>query len=228
MTAGLLALGVGVSANAAGSGAPTVTPSTGGPGFSFTVTVDGCEGSETVLFNFPPNPPEQGIGCAADATGSTTTMAPASTAATTTEATTTTVTETTVPPCDIIRDALRYSGPVDPCCEYGPQGLVQGGGDESPCDDLSLHGIVMPAQATGVGTASATFTAPQAPGTYQGTVVTGAGTQNFEVTVVAAGPLPETGADDTGTMFLIAVLLVVAGAALFIVAQARRSDAAID
>lgn len=110
----------------------------------------------------------------------------------------------------------------------------------------SMLGFMFPAQAP-TGTATATLTAPTAPGTYQGTATQGASVQTFTVvvpgqavtttvpattvapgtptTVAATTPgsgLPATGSSGIGTTTGIAIGLLVVGAGLFIVAQVRR------
>ncbi len=86
--------------------------------------------------------------------------------------------------------------------------------------------------APAAGSASATFTAPTAPGTYTGTY-TGAATGTWTITVAAAaapatpgGGLPATGSDGIGTMTMVALGLFAVGAGLFGVSQMRRRTAA--
>lgn len=86
------------------------------------------------------------------------------------------------------------------------------------------------------GTASATFTAPTTPGTYSGTVdFPTTADQTFTITVQAvtgttnpSGGLPPTGSDSTGSTIIIATTLLLAGVAMFAVAQRRRRDATSD
>lgn len=79
--------------------------------------------------------------------------------------------------------------------------------------------------APAAGSATATFTAPTAPGSYDGTY-TGAATGTWNVTIAApvvpGGGLPATGSDGTSTMTIIAFGLFAVGAGLFGVSQMRR------
>ncbi|MDJ0771447.1 MAG: LPXTG cell wall anchor domain-containing protein [Ilumatobacter sp.] len=86
--------------------------------------------------------------------------------------------------------------------------------------------------APATGTASATFTAPDAPGTYTGSAEYSGRTLNFVITVQAAptttttaapaGGLPATGSSSGNTTMIIATVLLLAGAGMFGVAQVRR------
>jgi LPXTG-motif cell wall-anchored protein len=88
--------------------------------------------------------------------------------------------------------------------------------------------------ATLDGTASATFNAPTAAGTYTGTVdYPAAPTETFSITVQAVTAttspttgLPATGSDSTGPTMVVAAFLVLAGIAMFGVAQHRRRASA--
>lgn len=78
------------------------------------------------------------------------------------------------------------------------------------------------------GIASATFTAPTAPGTYTGTATSGTTTLTFSVTIQGAGapvdagaPLPNTGSDNTASTLAIAAALVAVGLCLVAVAYMR-------
>ena len=91
-----------------------------------------------------------------------------------------------------------------------------------------LLGIIAPA----TGTASATFTAPTAPGTYSGTATSGTTTLTFSIVVQQAAPpaepgggIPATGSDSTTPTVTIAVVLLVVGAGMFGVAHLRRRSA---
>jgi LPXTG-motif cell wall-anchored protein len=241
LLAGTAALGMGTLASAATNTAPTVTPSSGGPGFSFTVTVTGCTIEEAITFSFPPKPPNKVVPCASvsppppTTAATTTTAAPTTTSTTTSTTTTTTTTTTTVAPTttdciaptlDLVDGIARPAIPLPPCCPVLTSGFARPAGGSNNCDALteSLRaGAVRPAQTTSGGTASATFVAPSAPGTYTGTVTSAAGVQNFSITVTGAATLPATGSDETGMMTVIAIALLVSGGVLFIVAQARRS-----
>lgn len=83
--------------------------------------------------------------------------------------------------------------------------------------------------APAAGSASATFTAPTAPGTYTGTY-TGAATGTWTVVIAApvvpGGGLPATGSNGTSTMTIIAFGLFAVGAGLFGVSQVRRRTVA--
>jgi LPXTG-motif cell wall-anchored protein len=54
-------------------------------------------------------------------------------------------------------------------------------------------------------------------------VTSAAGVQSFSITVTGPATLPATGSDETGMLTVIAIALLVSGAVLFIVGQARRS-----
>ena len=82
------------------------------------------------------------------------------------------------------------------------------------------------------GSATLTFEAPSAPGTYS-VVITGSQGFSFTTSITVAsqattpattpaGGLPATGSDGIGTTTGIAVGLLAVGAALFLVAQVRR------
>ena len=95
----------------------------------------------------------------------------------------------------------------------------------------SVHTCTAPGTASlllaapAAGSASATFTAPTAPGTYTGTY-TGAATGNWSIVIAApavpAGGLPATGSNGTSTMTILAIGLFAVGAGLFGVSQLRR------
>jgi LPXTG-motif cell wall-anchored protein len=93
---------------------------------------------------------------------------------------------------------------------------------------FEFNGATQTAVCT-AGSASATFTAPTAPGAYSGTY-TGAATGSFSVTIAApvvpGGGLPATGSDGTSTMTIIAFGLFAVGAGLFGVSQMRRRTVA--
>lgn len=230
LLAGTAALGMGTLARAATNTAPTVTPSSGSPGFSFTVTVTGCTIEEAITFSFPPKPPNKVVPCASVSPPPPTTAATttSTTSTTTTTTTTTEVTTTTTEPCpELDLQGLRRPTAIDPCCVRPlANGIRRPAGNSNNCDVLTeglRAGALLPAQTTSGGTASATFVAPSAPGTYTGTVTSAAGVQNFSITVTGAATLPATGSDETGMMTVIAIALLVSGGVLFIVAQARRS-----
>ena len=83
--------------------------------------------------------------------------------------------------------------------------------------------------APAAGSASATFTAPTAPGTYTGTY-TGAATGTWTIVIAGSvtpgGGLPATGSNGTSTMTIIAFGLFAVGAGLFGVSQVRRRTVA--
>jgi hypothetical protein len=76
------------------------------------------------------------------------------------------------------------------------------------------------------GIASVTFTAPETPGFYTGTVTCGGVASDFGITVVSptapGGGLPSTGSDGIGATTTIAIGLLAVGLGLFGVATVRR------
>lgn len=93
----------------------------------------------------------------------------------------------------------------------------------------SIFGLI--AQTEGTGTATATVTAPDEPGTYTGSVTTSDGASaSFQVTVLAptapAGGLPATGSGGISTTTGIAIGLFAVGLGLLGVSQIRRRQAA--
>lgn len=251
LVAGSAMFGLGLVATAAGTSAPSVNPSSGSAGFAFTVSVNSCEAGESITFTFPPDPPAQTVACEGGVSPSSTvaTSVAPTTTVTPTTVTPTTVTPTTVAPTTVAPTIAAPTLPASPCeggaesCGNGGNGGAGGdggigaagdggaggdGGQGGAGGEAGLRTVLVPTQATGTGAASATFTAPQTPGTYSGTMTSAAGEQPFSVTVTGSA-LPATGSSDqSGTIFALAVLLVVAGAALFIVAQARRPDTTTD
>lgn len=92
-------------------------------------------------------------------------------------------------------------------------------------DGAFLLGIIAPA----TGSATATFTAPTAPGTYSGTATSGTTTLTFSIVVQQAAPptepgggIPATGSDSIAPTVTIAVVLLAVGAGMFGVAHLRR------
>jgi hypothetical protein len=224
MVAGIAAVAIGMGAGAVTTGAPTVSPSSGAPGFTFTVTVQGCALAESITFAFPPSPPNKVVVCA-ESSPPPPTSAPSTTAATTTttSTTTTTVAPTTAAPTT---EPTETTEPEE-CNPEFEECVVECEGQECDefcaevCDLLGIRSL--PGQAASGTTASATFVAPQQPGTYQGTVTTGAGVQTFSVTVLG-GQLPATGSDTARTTGYLAAVLLGSGAAMFAVARARRPE----
>lgn len=93
-----------------------------------------------------------------------------------------------------------------------------------------LLGIIAPT----TGTATATFTAPTAPGTYSGTATSGTTTLTFSIVVQQAGPptdpsggIPATGTNSITPTITIAVVLLAVGAGMFGVAHLRRRSATV-
>jgi len=231
VVAGIAAFGAGVGAGAVTNGAPTVTPSSGGPGFEFTVGTL-CTPGETVIFTFPPDPPAQTVVCPGAETTTTTTVPETTTTTTSTTtttvpettSTTTSTTTTTVPETTSTTTSTITTTTTSTTTTTIPECI-----DGVECNPELLRQVAQADPA--VQQVSASFTAPQAAGTYSGTVQTQAGTQTFTSTVVdvisGGGSLPDTGPDAAGWFSVAGIGFLAAGAALAMIAR-RRDHLAAD
>lgn len=79
---------------------------------------------------------------------------------------------------------------------------------------------------TGIGSATATFTAPTKSGTYKGTATCGGVTLTFEVSVTVSNTtVAKTGSDNVGRKVSTAAGLLALGAGLLFVSRRRRTAA---